>query len=1069
MGLLEIKILELRCLSLRDANGSFPTTIKLKIGNGKIGNWEKIHSKINYTENGGNILFNWSFPLKYKSKYPNIIIKISEDTFLGNILGECRIDVQQLYKQSLNQFCSSYFLCAPIQPTFYFLPFKSSSSSLSTTTASQTSLNSTTSASQTTNMSFSTTTNIERSTTIYHETIGEILLNVTIYPKLTSFYQIYNFDSMDKEVVQSMNNNGNNSNSNSNSIASNPPKRKSSLIRNSQKIIDVIKGIKLHSNSNSHNNNNSNNSNSNNSNNNNNQNANIANMNSNINNNSNFKNYFQESKINYQVDQVKILVIDCVGFDSIINPPVMIGCQIKIGLQESKKETTIKSSNQLSWNECFEIPLSNPLQRFPSSTQNLIFYFRDYTSISAIPLNGNDQQQQNPPPTIIAESKELDLYSLEREKTLEMEIPITINDSRYSNNGSNNNVTIRILLRYETGYLNLQDSAELLFQAVCGQDYNLISSLLRQGVDINQCFKDSKSNGIDEEDKAVYTTPLIKAAKQGNIRVVKKLLEMGASTHATDYEGFTALMKCVQYDGIFQPSNFSLVKLLLEYGSDPYLKNIYQECTFNYCNSWDMKSYLESSISTKFYKISFFLCPKCKHMDFPESRVDINSNSNYDCLCPRCGNRVTLDPVSYKDGYFTEFELENLNLFIQEYQHQQHHHYYHSFYLQQCGICKSFGFIHEDQGKTYHHLVHKPSCTTPSVTYTRLLSNPKDIHYNLFEFINQFDQLCNNTSIISISNNSNNNHSNINNNNNNNNSISNFSLNSNNKRKKQNNLIYKLPFELIQHIFNQLTDWRDLKNCSEVSWCFYQICSQDYMFWKNKIIKTFCNITNSQLVSNTEQQTIINNNNNNNNSNNESNLILSAYYKSLYIQFYDLQEWVRILLLEESFRPHYIMKMDGQTGNLTVTLTLKSTKYLFNKDGASFNFHNQFTLSLEFTTKKKIQSIRINALNQPIESIIDLCQLLSIPTTSSSRSPSSSSPPITMEMLQNHVGTASISLVLQSNAINRWIDTYLQHMIPGFHSFLMIKDDVGGSIVLDFYYYDIETLILNPPNVINNN
>ncbi|EGC38884.1 hypothetical protein DICPUDRAFT_53058 [Dictyostelium purpureum] len=1185
MGVFEVKIIEIRNLTVKNGNGNSPKNIKLKIGNGRIGNWVKTNSKAFHSN--GSIPVNCQVSLKYKSKYPNLIIKIIEEGFLGEVMGECKLDISNLYYQSIHsniEIPSSYYLCIPVVPTFGLIPVYSynnylvPSCNLIQIQNNQQPLNSNTNNNNIHNNSNNNTSFVQTldnittrslskeefnsfqilnnnnnnsiSPNIYY---GEIHLTIG-FKRKSNLYSDLSFETLEQYTA----NNNNYSNNNSNifepmevdsvlplpqnttvTSTENQPKRKNSLIRNSQKIKDVIKSIKnsnisiinnninpfLNSTSNCNNNINNNNNNSNNINNNNNfSNIKLPNsppllsplLLSSVENDSKENYYFYDNQEQYNqdhnnkqqqnkcikeesklynefnnflikeyykninnkslVDKLNLVVVESIGFgdNGDLATPITIGCKIKIGLQDCKKETVLKSSNQLYWKQYFEIPLSSSTQRFSLNTQNLVFYFQDFSS------------EQN---LVIAESQELDLFQLERDKILELWLPVNINDQRFTSSTSKD-AKIHILLKYETAYLNAEEVSELLFLSLCSKDKYLLDSLLRMNtLNLNQTFKEKNS---DFENPTILT----KACKQGNYKVAKQILELGASVNTPDSEGFTPIMKCVQYDGVLQPisNSFPIIRLLLDYGADPRIKSKNGDTLLSLCNSWRMREFLQTTIENQFYQIKYNHCSKCQFIEFPicfEKMVKTLRSGNCRCkpthFCINCNN--PLKEGEEKLGFVSQFEL---SLVFDQQQLQMHNKYQQqksqasSFdywkltnsYIQHCPICKSFGFnaigfdsfvcnINNNNGSYCfeefkhrpiqdHALLHLANCTIPDLKFSKVLYNSIQID-NLLYYLSKksiFNQYSNFKSSY------NNNYTLSNSSNNNFGCNYSSALNSINN---DNISINNLPQEIVQYIISQLNDFNDIKNCSLVSFNWYIICS-DQIFWKLKVSKSFGKdlllYNNIHILLKDynsmddcgDNQLKIKNNNNNNNIRNEITL-KNHYYKKLWLHINILSRWVRNLLLEESFKPRFTMKVIPNTCSLLVELTLTATKYLFNKDGVSFNFDNKFKLLLEFSKQQSIESIKIEALDQTPSIIHDLCNLLQIPTNLK----------VSMEELENHNGTVSLFLTLQTKAIKKWINSYLSHAIPGLHSFLMIRDDVGGSIILDFYYYDIENLVLNPP------
>eukprot|EP01133_Synstelium_polycarpum_P017200 gene17200-20499_t len=694
-------------------------------------------------------------------------------------------------------------------------------------------------------------------------------------------------------------------------------------------------------------------------------------------------------------DHLNMVIVQATGFDT--ESQLMMGCRVKVGVADSKRETIQKPSDHLFWKQYFDIPLAPALQRYALTTQMLIVYFLDHSTT---------------PPTVVGESDELDLFTLQRDTIIEMRLPVTITDSRFTARTG----AVHLLLKYAMGACSADEQTELLYQSVCAADEPLVSGLLRRGARLNSTFRENRQLETDS-----HTTPLIKAAKHGNIPLIKSLLDLGASVNFPDADGFTALMRAVQYEGVFQSSSIEVVRLLLDAGANPAARNKYGEDVFKFCTNKDMRGFMQSSIRTDFFELSTIVCPRCHYVEFPLCyESSYHTLKTRDCRCKRLTRCVscehTLSPADEKVRIMSLNELTDLSKHYTSGRMGPLSCQLSS--MLSCNICQTFGFVSSDARRRALgeygdledndfscHLSHLPSCPVPLPRLTKSIVTPKQAHILLHTARQSIAP--HRPTFSNIANSSNTN------------SISPFQ---------------SLPHELILTIFGHINSWTDLSNCAQVSWLFQSVLS-DNMFWRAKMHSACGPVVLARPPTS---------------------------YKQLYHRYTVLAEWIRILLLEETFRPRYTISINGATGNVAVELTLTARKYLFNKDGISFNFDNEFKLSLEFSAIGTLESIDIHATGQSPSQIAELCQLMPIPphimrttgATANNTTPSI----LTVDTLAAHQGTVSIHLRIQAKTIQRWINQYLKHMVPGFHSFLMIRDDVGGSIILDFFYYDIESI-----------
>jgi len=58
-----------------------------------------------------------------------------------------------------------------------------------------------------------------------------------------------------------------------------------------------------------------------------------------------------------------------------------------------------------------------------------------------------------------------------------------------------------------------------------------------------------------------------------------------------------------------------------------------------------------------------------------------------------------------------------------------------------------------------------------------------------------------------------------------------------------------------------------------------------------------------------------------------------------------------------------------------------------------------------------------------------------------------------------------LRMPLQETALSRWVNPYLSIMVPGYQSFMQLKDNVGGSVILDLFYYTIDSITLEDTKI----
>jgi len=244
----------------------------------------------------------------------------------------------------------------------------------------------------------------------------------------------------------------------------------------------------------------------------------------------------------------------------------------------------------------------------------------------------------------------------------------------------------------------------------------------------------------------------------------------------------------------------------------------------------------------------------------------------------------------------------------------------------------------------------------------------------------------------------------------------------------------ELPTEILQCVFGYLTA-REVGAMELVSRNFLESAS-DEQFWKFLVKRDFHLHRIRTPRSDGECNT----------------------WKSTYLSYHSLFHWIKeVILLEEAYYPRYTIQV-AEDGDAEVVIRLVGRKYLFNLDGRAFTFDEEFMLILMLPSPGKITSVKITALGQPIAKTIELCGLMPLPAGST----------VTMANIQNYLktnGKISLTLALEETALDRWLRPYLSGKVaPGFHSFLMLKDNVGGSVIMDLFYYTLQNLVVMEEN-----
>ena len=140
--------------------------------------------------------------------------------------------------------------------------------------------------------------------------------------------------------------------------------------------------------------------------------------------------------------------------------------------------------------------------------------------------------------------------------------------------------------------------------------------------------------------------------------------------------------------------------------------------------------------------------------------------------------------------------------------------------------------------------------------------------------------------------------------------------------------------------------------------------------------------------------------------------------------------------------------LDEETNDIYELYTIfDGNKVAFNLDGIPFKFENFILVMVRQEETIKTLVIHIPALSQ--EGLKQLNTYLELPT----------------EIDRNDIEEMGDSLVvrfeLKEEAITKFINPKFS-TIRNLKQFFMMRDDLGGSVILDFYYYNISLIEPTP-------
>lgn len=688
------------------------------------------------------------------------------------------------------------------------------------------------------------------------------------------------------------------------------------------------------------------------------------------------------------------------------NSPSVL-CRLVVGYPEIPKDTPIATFEEsmgpigtVNWEIFFEVSLTKATERYHYGHQNLIIQVYEK----------RDEQVE-----LLGESEPLSLFSVERDKVIDKWV-----------NLKNNKGEVRVVFNYQMGFMTKEEMLPLLFTALLSKDDAMVTSLVKRNPNYNLPFRDTNSHATPSELEPKYSTLLTKAARYGNVRMIKELLELGASINAPDVDGFTPLMRAVQFDGVHE--NTRAIRFLLQKGADISIKNHRSFDVFAYCQTVDMRIFLKTRTQMQIYEFAVVICPSCKFVQFPScSEKGKKTLQGKDCSCevkecPNCSFQLVPENRKMWLSSLREIHYAGQAFSLSLPSLLDH-------YLFQCPACSSFGFpgTFTPTGSQLTSASDHSVIGTSDNSFERVEFSLKDaetmwtllyhgdqcsLHtasYQLVKVILSRDQVM---SLIDLSANST--------------SFFDSSCDVASDSLDSSFTIEQLPTEILQHIVGYLS-------CEDLA--FIERCNKkmketiDDSFYKSLVTRDF----HIRFPHGEDS------------------------WKETYLFYNKTYKWVKELLFEENFFPRCTNTIT-EKGLIEVRLRLNGKKYLFNLDGTPFTFEEEFILVLFFSGPGVIVDLNIIAQGQSSTNALQLCSVLTLPSTNIN----GGKVILSSDLHSHQNGKVTLTLAMDPAAIKRWVAPYLSMNVPGFYAFLMLKDNVAGSVILDIFYYTLRSIVLEP-------
>jgi len=622
-------------------------------------------------------------------------------------------------------------------------------------------------------------------------------------------------------------------------------------------------------------------------------------------------------------------------------------------------------------------------------------------------------------------ASEVNLFQIERSSRVSHSV--TLRDISGSAIG-----TLGYTLVYKVGIINPNEAAKLFYHAVYANDKPMINYLLR-----------FHQKSVDENMMGKIVTPMGLAARLGKARMVKDFIRLGADVNKLDESGKTALIRALEVHAHprFQ-NNIPVARLLVRNGADLTVKTREGYDTFAYCGTFGLQAYLRSLLPSDIFYIRAVVCQKCKYLHFPVCyEGPLHCFKTEGCICPKIMNCENCgEAFSEKDDsdanlrVFSGVEIQYLE---KAYSEELPPVFSHALVF--CTICSSAGFPGTMSPEGSRLVVYKEENGNGFIEgfvfdEEKMVEARKNGNTEARIFKEKRFTLEEGSRSWSIA---------------------------------EHHMSCTLPILTFQHILlstkQKFLALELVKNSKKISWSnikmdsrnFLERCDENILLnimthlqpqdigWLAQTCKPMYNVSKKSLL-----WTILLKKHFNQANKDPSGRFLQEYDYTILrdrtLQLEEMRTYIGDLLFSDDSK----YRIEWNFTTATIYLSLAATKMTFNLDGQAFQWENDFEVILEFDKVGETNWLKMVAPNQPgrLWKLVAASGQAALPETNPTFRDDDR---LDIHFQMNNVG------------LKNFVNPYLQNMGMDIQAFIAISDDIGGSVVLDFFYYSVEKVLLH--------